>query len=132
MQIGLIAQDVQTIFPEAVNAAKTDTIITLADGSKQTITSALGLQYDKLVAPLIAAMQELKALFDGLAARVERLVAEVTEYDAAIKSLQAANDDLERGNAALVKRIEALEEKFKAANDNQASPVRRAVLNRKE
>jgi phage shock protein A len=49
------------------------------------------------------------------------LIAQATGQDEAIKKLQAANDNLERSNAALVQRIEALEARFKAANDNQAA-----------
>jgi hypothetical protein len=36
-------------------------------------------------------------------------------------TLQVANDNLQRSNAALVKRIEALEARLKAANNNHAA-----------
>jgi hypothetical protein len=49
------------------------------------------------------------------------LIAQATGQDEAIKKLQVANDNLEREYAGPVKRIEALEARFKAANDNQAA-----------
>jgi hypothetical protein len=41
-------------------------------------------------------------------------------------TLQVANDNLQRSNAALVKRIEALEARLKAANNNHAAGPKRS------
>jgi hypothetical protein len=61
--LGLSAQAVQKIFPELVNQHGTSTTITLDGGTKQVITDPLGLDYSKLIVPVIKAVQELHALF---------------------------------------------------------------------
>jgi hypothetical protein len=63
--IGLIAQEVQAVVPEAIGAE------TVGDDEVQY----LQLDYDKLVPVLIKAVQELKAENDGLQARLEALEA---------------------------------------------------------
>jgi Chaperone of endosialidase len=57
-QIGLVAQDVALAFPDAVKTQDGPTQITLADGSSRTIERLMSVQYDRMVAPLIAAIQE--------------------------------------------------------------------------
>jgi hypothetical protein len=74
-QIGLIAQEVEKIFPEIVD--------TNADGLKN-------LQYDKLVAPLIEAVKELKADNDTLRAANDNEAAEIKALRADIEQLKAA------------------------------------------
>jgi|GEM_PF-1069582 len=56
--LGFIAQQVQQVFPELVSTGS-DTTITLADGSTETIHNPLGVEYDGLISPAIAAIQEL-------------------------------------------------------------------------
>lgn len=56
-QLGLGAQSVAKIFPEIVTAGGSDTI-TLADGTQRTVDNIERLDYGKLVAPLIVAVQE--------------------------------------------------------------------------
>lgn len=56
--LGVIAQNVETVFPEAVS--------TNADGMKS-------VEYDALIAPLIESIKELKAENDQLKARVDSL-----------------------------------------------------------
>ncbi|NIA28741.1 MAG: hypothetical protein GWP06_02365 [Actinobacteria bacterium] len=58
LQIGLIAQEVEAVFPEAVSTDE--------DGYKS-------IAYDKLVAPLIEAIKELKIENDKLRQRIEAL-----------------------------------------------------------
>src|SRR5581483_6545096 len=81
------------------------------------------VDYGRITPLIVKAVQELKALVDGLVAKVEKLYAMVMGHEEAIRKLQAANDNLERANTALVKRIDALERKFRAANDNDVTPV---------
>jgi hypothetical protein len=76
--IGLVAQEVEKFFPELVN--------TNPDGFKS-------LQYEKLTAPLVEAIKELKTLFD-------------TDHDALVK-LKAANDN----QAKSIEELKALVEK---------------------
>lgn len=56
-QLGLIAQQVQNIFPELVSEGPSSTI-NLPDGSTQTITNTLGLDYTGLIPSLIKAIQQ--------------------------------------------------------------------------
>ncbi len=64
LQLGLIAQDVETVFPEVVS--------TDSEGYKS-------VAYDKLTAPLIEAVKELKAENDELRSRLEALEALVNQ-----------------------------------------------------
>jgi Chaperone of endosialidase len=58
-QIGLIAQEVEKIFPFGVTGNFGDVVIDLGNGQKETVQQARKLDYDKLVAPVIKAIQEL-------------------------------------------------------------------------
>jgi hypothetical protein len=59
-QVGVIAQDIQKILPEAVKPAPFD-VITDKDGNKTSLSGEnyLTVQYEKIVPLLIAAIQEL-------------------------------------------------------------------------
>jgi len=78
-KIGLIAQEVQKIFPQFVMPAP-GTTITKADGSKQHISTTLTLNYNGFIVPLIKSVQELKAENDDLRSE--------------LRALKAANDNL--------------------------------------
>ncbi|HVZ60669.1 MAG TPA: tail fiber domain-containing protein [Terriglobales bacterium] len=56
MQIGFIAQELQQVYPDAVHAG---------DADPNTISKVWGVDYSKLVPPLIKAFQELKAEFEA-------------------------------------------------------------------
>ncbi|MFA5998243.1 MAG: tail fiber domain-containing protein [Candidatus Paceibacterota bacterium] len=58
-QLGFIAQEMQSILPELVLNDSGTTTITLVDGSKQQIPNTLSINYQKLVVPLVKAVQEL-------------------------------------------------------------------------
>jgi hypothetical protein len=58
-QIGLIAQEVEKIFPAGVTGNFGDVILNLGEGKKETVQQARKLDYDKLIAPIIKAIQEL-------------------------------------------------------------------------
>jgi hypothetical protein len=71
-QVGFIAQDVKTVFPNLVLTDKgSSTTITLAGGKKVTVQDPMSLKYELLVAPLVKAVQELKADNDNLRAEFE-------------------------------------------------------------
>jgi hypothetical protein len=73
-QIGFIAQDVKAVFPNLVLADKgTSATITLVDGKTENVQNPMSLKYELLVAPLVKAVQELKADNDDLRARLEKL-----------------------------------------------------------
>ena len=57
-QVGLIAQQVQQVFPSLVAMSGTSTI-TLADGSHEVVTNTLGVNYTGLIVPLIKAVQDI-------------------------------------------------------------------------
>ncbi|QDK38229.1 tail fiber domain-containing protein [Bdellovibrio sp. NC01] len=85
--IGVIAQEVEKQFPEAVETPK--------DGGFKTVA------YSKLVSPLIGAVKELYARLTG--------VSEVQSTQArAIASLEEKTQQLEEANAAKDKEIQAL------------------------
>lgn len=79
-QIGLIAQDVEKVFPEAV--------ITDAQGFKS-------VAYQNLVAPIISALGEIREW--------------MFKTDERVQSLEKENDDLKRKNHELEQRLEKIE-----------------------
>jgi hypothetical protein len=64
-QIGFIAQEVQPILPQLVLNDSGTTTITLTDGSTQQIPNTLSLNYQKLVVPLVKAVQEIASITDA-------------------------------------------------------------------
>jgi len=66
-QVGVIAQDIQKILPEAVKPAPFD-VITDKDGNKTSLSGEnyLTVQYEKIVPLLIAAIQELNDKVNNL------------------------------------------------------------------
>ncbi len=81
-EIGFIAQEVQKLIPSIVS--------TLSEKAKDG-SHYLGVQYDRLIAPLVLAVQQLAERLDG--------------HDARIKALETEN-------AALKARLDAIEKKL--------------------
>jgi hypothetical protein len=106
VQYGLIAQEAQKVLPHIVT--ESDTPIALEqDKSKLSLNQKLGkvfgVDYTALVPWLLAAVQELKAEFDGRGADVMRI--------------KAVNDNLVSKTAALAAQLEA-------ANDNHLKEIK--------
>lgn len=74
--IGLIAQDVQKVFPEVVATNDND--------------GMLQLDYSALISPIIEAIKQLKGLFDGHDARLEALEAQNKQLRAELDAIKAA------------------------------------------
>ena len=116
---GFIAQELYKIYPKAVTVG--------GDDAKK---KPWAVDYGRVTPLIIKAVQELKSLFDGLVAKVEKLYAMVMGHDEQIKKLVAANDNLRADNTGLHREL-------KAANDNfqhleQEITALKAVVNRKE
>jgi hypothetical protein len=107
-QIGLIAQEVERIYPHLVLTTNTPSTITGKSGTKDVITNVKTLNYNGLIIPLVKALQDLKVEFDKsrfeLKAANDNLVSETAILRTQIKS---ANDKLELQSRAI-----------NAANDN--------------
>jgi hypothetical protein len=91
LQVGLIAQEVQQVFPKLVTQFGTDDTITYTDGSTETVSNVLGLNYNGLIVPLVKSVQDIKAEMD---AEIAALKAESQAKDAAIRKLQAESAQL--------------------------------------
>jgi hypothetical protein len=91
LQVGLIAQEVQQVFPKLVTQFGTDDTITYTDGSTETVSNVLGLNYNGLIVPLVKSVQDIKAEMD---AEIAALKAEIQAKDAAIRKLQAESAQL--------------------------------------
>ncbi len=75
-QIGLIAQEVEQVIPEAVDTMP-DKKIKNEDGSEESISSPKSVTYQNLVVPLIKSVQQLKELHDAQQKEINALKAEV-------------------------------------------------------
>lgn len=78
-QAGFLAQDVEKIFPDMVQIGDRPTTIRTAQG-EETVANPKSLKYQMLFAPLVKAIQELKAESDDQTARLEALEAEFDAY----------------------------------------------------
>ncbi|WP_414464648.1 tail fiber domain-containing protein [Hyphomicrobium sp. DY-1] len=99
IHLGLIAQDVQKVYPEAV---KTDD------------KGFLKLDYPSLIGPLVDMLKELKVLVLGDHESLAKLQAANDNMASAIKSLQATNAAFKAANDNLARRLDALEKKAAA------------------
>lgn len=84
--IGVIAQEVETVFPEAVTNG--------SDGFKT-------VAYAKLVAPLIQSTKELYGLCQASQSQMDRLDQSIKDHDRRISSLEEDNQRLKQENAAI-------------------------------
>jgi predicted RNase H-like nuclease (RuvC/YqgF family) len=80
-QMGLIAQEVEKIYPGAVQEAL-DQEITHEDGTKETVQKPKMVIYQNLVVPLIKSTQELKQENDDLKAQLSSLEARLRALEA--------------------------------------------------
>ena len=99
-QFGVIAQELEEIFPDLVNTAP--------DEMKKKSVNYVGL-----IAPVIEAVKEIKALLNLTIDRIGKLFDKVTKLEQENKALQAEVDNLKSQNQDIIKRLESLE-----ANDN--------------
>ena len=60
-RIGLIAQDVYKIYPEATNGSPDNEYSYSVNNEGSNHINAMGLKYTELIAPMIKAIQELSA-----------------------------------------------------------------------
>ncbi|WP_081112160.1 tail fiber domain-containing protein [Bdellovibrio bacteriovorus] len=102
--IGVIAQETEKVFPEAVSTDE--------NGYKS-------VNYAKLVSPLIESTKELYGLCKASEQQLQRLSAKIEAHDRRIASLEAENKqknaaikELKSENADLKKRLERLEQKL--------------------
>lgn len=77
-QIGLIAQEVEQVIPEAVDTMPSKEITT-ADGTKETIENPKSVTYQNLVVPLIKSVQDLKTLNDAQQKEIDALKEQVKQ-----------------------------------------------------
>jgi uncharacterized coiled-coil protein SlyX len=113
-QIGFIAQEVETILPQLVTTSNANTTIHLANGQQQVIEKAKAMDYSGVVVPLVKAVQELKALFDGLAVKLDEVGGKVADMGKQIAALLDTTSEHE-------KEIKALRDELKAMRDELAA-----------
>ncbi len=77
---GLIAQDVQKVMSEFVSS--TEVVVDEESGTKETVaTEYLGVNYVDMIPVLIKSIQELNALVEAQAARIDELEAQPNDTD---------------------------------------------------
>ena len=97
--IGVISQEVEKVYPQLV---RTD-----EDGYKS-------VAYSHLVSPLIEAVKELHALYQGHADRIAALETQNAHQDERIAQLEEQNSALEEQNVGLLKTVVQLEVRLAA------------------
>jgi hypothetical protein len=108
-QIGLIAQEVEKIYPYLVSTSKMPMTVISPDGTKKRIDDTKTLNYNGFIVPLIKAVQELKSLFDGDHDALAKLKADNDNLRADLSASRAANDNEAAQIKALTARLDALE-----------------------
>jgi hypothetical protein len=119
-QIGLIAQEVQNVFPNLVTAAPATTTVTLANGTTQTVLGALSLNYEGLIVPLIKAVQDIASLGTTFKANLIGWFADATNgikdfYASIVHSNRVETQELCVGSTCVT------EDQFKTAFQNAAA-----------
>ncbi|MCX6107879.1 MAG: tail fiber domain-containing protein [Proteobacteria bacterium] len=98
LQVGLVAQDVQRVYPKLVTQFGTDDTITYADGSTETVHNVLGLNYNGLIIPLVKSVQDIKAEKDAAIAQLKAesatLMARADQADARAEKAAAESSQL--------------------------------------
>jgi trimeric autotransporter adhesin len=74
VELGFIAQEVQTVFPEVVKNIQKYVVDENGENTEEEI-NYLGVSYIQLVAPMVEAIKELKTEVDTLKAKVTALEA---------------------------------------------------------
>ena len=92
--VGLVAQDVEAVFPELVNENE--------DGYKT-------VSYSGLVAPLVEAVKEIKTLIDVIMDKITELFDIVKGLQEENKILRSELDAVKEQNEDILRRLEALE-----------------------
>jgi hypothetical protein len=105
-QLGVIAQDVEKVFPEAV--------ITDHDGF-------LAVNYPSLVAPLIEAVKTLYTRVTNLTGKVVQIYARLTHHDAQLADLELRAASLAKENADLKAHQALIEERLNRLERQPAS-----------
>lgn len=94
IHLGLIAQDVQKVYPEAVHADE---------------KGFLKLDYPALIGPIVDMLKELKALVLDDQAAIGRLKAANDNLEGDVKALKAENAALKAANDNFARRLDAVE-----------------------
>ncbi|NBU58524.1 MAG: hypothetical protein EBS23_01855 [Betaproteobacteria bacterium] len=108
-EIGFLAQDVEEVLPELVGRLEQSD-----PNDPKSLKDVRALQYDRLAAPIVKAIQELKSLFDGHDDRIVELEAAKADLTKRLSTLEQTHArttaDLEARIETLTKRLEAIEE----------------------
>jgi hypothetical protein len=84
-QMGLIAQDVEDVFSTGgLTYNFGDVTMDLGGGDRETVRQARGLNYDRLVVPLIKAVQEQEAELDAKDNKMALLKKDIANLNAAL------------------------------------------------
>lgn len=107
-QIGLIAQEVEEVYPEAVTFNKNPGASKLKNGEPSLdskLNGNYGVAYSYLVPAVIKGIQELWQEFQAMKARVDTIYAHFQEYFASVSELKARLTLVEHENAILKKYL---------------------------
>lgn len=96
-RVGVIAQDLQKVFPHAVSKGD--------DGY-------LAIRKEDIFYAMINAIKQLDILVQDVIADLKNALCKISKHDNEIKALQKENKKLKEQNIMLEKRIQALESKF--------------------
>jgi len=106
--MGFLAQDVEKLLPTLVHESRMPDPKTGKEGMFKS------LDYSRLTAPIVKAIQQLHAMLQELVEHVKDLAARIDGHDADLKALKAENADLKAENAEIRKRLDAIEKKMAA------------------
>ncbi len=114
-QVGLIAQEIQPVFPGLVTASAKSVEVKQADGSVFTIDHPLTVNYDGLIIPLVKSVQELdvrtaslEERFASLSLTVDTLLNHPASGSATVTVSYSGSGVLETLAHAVMTRVQSL------------------------
>lgn len=116
-QIGLIAQDVEKVFPQLVSEGGTTTI-QLAGGDSQTVNGTKSLNYSGLIPSLVKAIQELEARTQYIQNAGGKLISNIASFNKLIADkIQAGVIEAKQmiiNGVDILERLNSLSQKVEA------------------
>ena len=104
LQTGLIAQEVERVFPNLVSELGSDRM-SLSDGRSEKVNDVKGVNYIGLILPMVKSIQDLHGMCEMSQEQYEAIAERVSINEREIASLKEDYDQVKDENAQLKKYL---------------------------